>query len=196
MENPSRAIRILVVDDYEPFRRFLRFKLHSRPELQIVGEALDGLQAVQKAEELQPDLILLDIGLPRLNGIEAANRISRLLPMAKILFVSQENDTDVIAAALSLGGRGYLRKQSANSELLSAVEAVLQEDNLFVSTERLRSSPVTQPAKPHLLLQSNDDRFTGKLVCTRARVFISACSPLLQFRAEPFPDPPEAHGFL
>ena len=80
MENPSRAIRILVVDDYEPFRRFLRLKLHSRPELQIVGEASDGLQAVQKAQELQPDLILLDIGLPRLNGIEAANWISRLIP--------------------------------------------------------------------------------------------------------------------
>jgi DNA-binding NarL/FixJ family response regulator len=105
-----------------------------RPELQVIGEASDGFQAVQKADELQPDLILLDIGLPKLNGIEAAHRISRLVPSAKILFISQESDTDVVAAALSNGAKGYLRKQNANSELLSAVEAVLQGDR-FVSEE-------------------------------------------------------------
>ena len=106
--------------------------LEARPELQVIGEAADGFEAVQKAEELQPDLILLDFGLPTLNGIEAAHRISRLVPAAKILFVSQENDTDVVAAALSNGAKGYLRKQNANSELLSAIEAVLQGDR-FVS---------------------------------------------------------------
>jgi DNA-binding NarL/FixJ family response regulator len=132
MESSCAAVRILVVDDYEPFRRYTRATLEPRPELHIVGEASDGLQAVQKAEELQPDLILLDIGLPTLNGIEAAHRISRLVPAAKILFVSQESDTDVVAAALSNGAKGYLRKQDANSELLSAVEAVLQGDR-FVS---------------------------------------------------------------
>ena len=126
------AIRVLVVDDYEPFRRFVCATLEARPELQVIGEAADGFQAVQKAEELQPDLILLDIGLPTLNGIEAAHRISRLVPAAKILFVSQENDADVVAAALSNGAKGYLRKQNINSELLSAVEAVLQGDR-FVS---------------------------------------------------------------
>jgi DNA-binding NarL/FixJ family response regulator len=126
------AVRVLVVDDYEPFRRFVCTILEARPELQVIGEASDGLQAIQKAEELQPDLILLDIGLPTLNGIEAAHRISRLVPAAKMLFISQENDTDVVAAALSNGAKGYLRKQNANSELLSAVEAVLQGDR-FVS---------------------------------------------------------------
>jgi DNA-binding NarL/FixJ family response regulator len=106
--------------------------LGSIPDLQIIGEASEGLEAVQKAEELNPDLILLDIGLPTLNGIEAAHRISRLVPAAKILFVSQENDKDLVAAALSNGAKGYVRKQNANSELLSAVEAVLQ-GNRFVS---------------------------------------------------------------
>jgi CheY-like chemotaxis protein len=77
------SFRVLVVEDYEPFRRFVCSTLGTRPELQIVGEASDGLQAVQKAEELQPDLILLDIGLPTLNGIEAAHRISRLVPAPK-----------------------------------------------------------------------------------------------------------------
>jgi DNA-binding NarL/FixJ family response regulator len=126
------AVRILVVDDSEPFRRFVCALLAARPELQVIGEASDGLQAMQKAEELQPDLILLDIGMPALNGIEAAHRISRLVPAAKILFVSQENDKDVVAAALSDGAKGYLRKQNAGTELLSAVEVVLR-GNRFVS---------------------------------------------------------------
>jgi DNA-binding NarL/FixJ family response regulator len=134
MRNSFAPVRVLVVDDYEPFRRFLCEKLEARPELQVIGEASDGFQAVQKADALQPDLILLDIGLPKLNGIEAAHRISRLVPSAKILFISQESDTDVVAAALSNGAKGYLRKQNANSELLSAVEAVLQGDR-FVSEE-------------------------------------------------------------
>ena len=132
MRTSSAVVRILVVDDYEPFRRSLRAILQTRSDLQVIGEASDGLEAVQKAEELRPDLILLDVGLPILNGIEAAHRISRLVPAAKILFISQENDTDVVAAALSDGAKGYLRKQNANSELPFAVEAVLQGDQ-FVS---------------------------------------------------------------
>jgi DNA-binding NarL/FixJ family response regulator len=123
-----------MVDDYEPFRRFVCSKLQSRPEFQIVGEASDGLEAVQKAEELQPDLILLDIGLPKLNGIEAAHRISRLVPGASILFISQENDPDLVAAALSNGAKGYVRKENAETDLLAAMEAVVRGDR-FVSKE-------------------------------------------------------------
>jgi DNA-binding NarL/FixJ family response regulator len=140
------AVRVLVVDDYEPFRRFVCATLGASPELQVVGEAADGLQAVQKAEELQPDLILLDIGMPTLNGIEAAHRISRLVPAAKILFVSQDNDTDVVAAAFSDGAKGYLRKQNANTELLFAVEAVSRGDR-FVSEELISET------KPFLSLR-------------------------------------------
>jgi CheY-like chemotaxis protein len=133
MRNSSPVVRILVVDDYAPFRRFVHATLTSRPELQVVGEASDGLQAVQKAEELQPDLILLDIGLPTLNGIEAAHRITGLVPGATILFVSQNNDADVVAAALSNGAKGYVLKLNANGELLPAVEAVLRGEH-FVGT--------------------------------------------------------------
>ena len=125
--------RVLVVDDFEPFRHFLCATLEVRPELQVIGEASDGLQAVQKAEESQPDLILLDIGLPKLNGIEAAHRISRLVPAAKILFVSQENDADVVSAALSNGAKGYVLKLDANRELLPAVESILRGKD-FIST--------------------------------------------------------------
>jgi DNA-binding NarL/FixJ family response regulator len=89
MQNANQVVRVLVVDDHAPFRRFVRATLQARAELQVIGEASDGLQAVQQAEELQPDLILLDVGLPTLDGIEVAHRISRLVQSATILFVSQ-----------------------------------------------------------------------------------------------------------
>jgi DNA-binding NarL/FixJ family response regulator len=117
-----------VVDDYDPFRQFICSTLRKRPELQIVDEASDGLEAVQKAEELQPDLIVLDIGLPSLNGIEAARRIRKLSPKSKILFVSQESSADMVQEALALGGLGYIVKADAGKELLTAVNAVLRGD--------------------------------------------------------------------
>ncbi len=118
--------RILVVDDYESFRQFICSTLRKRPELQIVGEVSDGLGAVQKAEELQPDLIVLDVGLPSLNGLEAARRIHKLSPKSKILFVSQESSADVVQEALALGALGYVVKADAGKELLTAVNAVLR----------------------------------------------------------------------
>ncbi len=121
-----QAFRVLVVDDYEPFRRFVCSTLGTRPELQIVGEASDGLDAVHKAEELKPDLILLDIGLPKLNGIDAARRIRELAPQSKILFVSQESSVDVVQRAFSAGASGYVVKADAGNELPTAVKAVLR----------------------------------------------------------------------
>jgi DNA-binding NarL/FixJ family response regulator len=126
VENLRAPVRVLVVDDYVPFRQFVVSELGKRPELQVIGEACDGLEAVQKAEELQPDLIVLDIGLPTLNGIEASKRIHKLVPGAQILFVTQNNDADVVEAALSNGAIGYVLKPNASKELLHAVDAVLQ----------------------------------------------------------------------
>ena len=100
--------------------------LRKHPELQIIGEASDGLEAVQKTEEMQPDLILLDIGLPKLNGIEAARRIRNLSPKSKILVVSQESSAELVQAALSVGALGYVVKSHAGSDLLAAVKTVLQ----------------------------------------------------------------------
>jgi DNA-binding NarL/FixJ family response regulator len=122
----TSSIRVLVVDDFEPFRRFVCSKLEQRPDLQVIGEALDGLEAVRKVQELQPDLILLDIGLPTLSGIEAARRIRKFAPESKIIFVSQESSADVVQEALSLGMCGYLVKSQAQSDLLAAVDAVLE----------------------------------------------------------------------
>ena len=106
--------------------------LGKRPELQIIGEVSDGLKAVQKAQELQPDLILLDIGLPTLNGIDAARRIRKVAPKSKILFVSQESSSDVVEEALALGALRYVVKIHAGSDLLAAVEAISRAGSLSV----------------------------------------------------------------
>jgi DNA-binding NarL/FixJ family response regulator len=127
------TIHVLVVDDHEPFRRFICSTLGKKTGLQLIGEASDGLDAVQKAAELLPDLILLDIGLPSLNGIEAARRIHKLVPQAKILFLSQESSADIVQEALGLGALGYVVKGDAGSELLAAIRAVL-EGRQFVSS--------------------------------------------------------------
>jgi DNA-binding NarL/FixJ family response regulator len=129
---PAPAIRVLVVEDSEPFRKFIWSTLGKRPELQIVGEVSDGLEAVQKAEELQPDLILLDIGLPTLGGIEVARRIRKLSPESLILFVSQNTSVHVVQGALAEGAKGYVVKTDARRELLTAVDAVLRGEQ-FVS---------------------------------------------------------------
>ena len=127
------TVRVLVVDDYEPWRRFVASEFQKLPELEIVGEASDGLGAVQQAGELHPDMILLDIGLPTLNGLEAANRIRQVAPDAKIIFLTQNNDRDVVRAALSTGARGYVLKTDAGRELFPAMVGVLDSNN-FVSS--------------------------------------------------------------
>jgi len=133
-------MRILVVDDYEPIRRFVCSTLKQKPGLQVIGEALDGLEAVRKAEELQPDLILLDIGLPTLDGIEVARRILERSPESKILFVSQESAADIVQEAFSLGALGYVVKIDAGSELLAAVDAV-RRGSRFVSAKLVAHVP-------------------------------------------------------
>ena len=116
--------KTLVVDDGEGFRRFLCATLMETTECEIVGEASDGLQAVNQAEKLQPDLILLDLGLPTLNGIQAARRIRQLSPNAKILFVRQNSSPEIAQGALNVGAHGYLVK-SDMTELTSAISTVL-----------------------------------------------------------------------
>ena len=128
------AARILLVDDFERWRRFVAALLQKCPEWQIVGEASDGLEAIQKAKEFQPDLIALDIGLPKLNGIEAAPSIRKIAPESKILFLSVNRSLDIAAAALSAGGHGYVVKSDGANELLVAVEGILQGKRFVSST--------------------------------------------------------------
>ena len=125
-------IRVLVVEDFEPWRNFVCSTLQSEPGLQVIGEVSDGSEAVQKAEELKPDLVLLDIGLPTLNGIEAAKRIHQIVPEARILFLTQNNDLDVLRTAMTNGARGYILKMDAEGELIRAIVAVMRGEK-FVS---------------------------------------------------------------
>jgi DNA-binding NarL/FixJ family response regulator len=151
----ASTVRVLVVDDYEPFRRFVCSTLDQRPDLQVIGEASDGLEAVRKAEELKADLIVLDIGLPSLNGIEVARRIRKLCPECKILFMSQESSVDVAQAAFSLGAMGYVVKAHAGSELLAAMESVCQ-GRRFVSkglSGHDRSDAIDPQARGHFFQQ-------------------------------------------
>jgi len=133
-------VQILIVDDFLPWHRFVTSVLEEQPLLRIVGGAADGLEAVQKARESQPDLILLDIGLPTLNGIEAARRIRELSPKAKILFVSENRSWDIVEEALRIGSGGYVVKADAKRELLAAVEAVLKGKR-FVSSSLAGVTP-------------------------------------------------------
>jgi DNA-binding NarL/FixJ family response regulator len=132
--------RILLVEDFEPMLRYEASLLQENPEWQIIGEATDGLEAVHKAEALRPDVILLDIGLPTLNGIEAARQILVIIPGSKIIFVSQESSASVVAEALSFGALGYVLKIRAESDLRAAVKAVL-EGGQFVSRDLIVSEP-------------------------------------------------------
>jgi CheY-like chemotaxis protein len=132
-EHLLSLIRILMADDFEGWRHQVRLLLQVRTDLQVICEASDGAEAVQKADDLKPDLIVLDIGLPRLNGIDDARRIRQLSPASKILFLSQNNDPDVVQAALGAGALGCAHKTNAREELLPAIDAVLR-GNQFVGS--------------------------------------------------------------
>lgn len=118
-------VRVLVVDDVELWHTVVHMRLDREPNLHIIGVATDGLDAVRKAKELQPDLILLDVRLPKLNGLEAARQIGKVAPKSKILFLSLESDPDVVRGALSAGGLGYVLKAEAARDLLAGIESVL-----------------------------------------------------------------------
>lgn len=131
-------VKTLVVEDVDDFRQFLCSSLREKTQCEVVGEASDGLQAVQQAEELHPDLILLDLGLPVLNGIEAARRIVKVSPKSKILFVTQNCSREIAEGALRTGASGYLLKSDA-TDLPWAVQTVLNGEK-FVST-RVKEQP-------------------------------------------------------
>ena len=144
----TSTARIILVDDFKPWRRFVAAMLGENPDWEIVGEASDGLEAVQKAEAFQPDLIVLDIGLPKLNGIEAAASIHKVAPGSKILFLSENRDSDIAAAALGAGGNGYVVKSDGADELLVAIETVLNGKRFVSSrfTDFGFTAPERQPS--------------------------------------------------
>jgi len=118
-------VRLLLVDDVELWRTFVLMHLEKEPNLEVISVAADGLDAVRKAEELRPDLIMLDISLPGLNGLEVARQICAGAARSTILFLSGESDPDVVRHAFSAGGLGYVLKSDAARDLIPAIESVL-----------------------------------------------------------------------
>jgi DNA-binding NarL/FixJ family response regulator len=127
-------IRVMVVEDFEPFRRALCSNLEQNAQLRVICEVSDGLEAVCQAELHKPDLILLDIALPTLNGMEAARRILKAAPESKIIFLTMHTSPQLVEEAMKLGARGYVFKSHAADHLLLAIDAVLSGQQFVSST--------------------------------------------------------------
>lgn len=143
-------VQVLLVDDVPEVRIVIASFLKKDSRLKISSEASDGIEAVRKAEQLQPDLILLDIGLPCLNGLDAAHLIRKVSPQSKILFVSQESSAEIVQEAFRIGAHGYVVKADMMSDLLAAVDAVLRGDRFvgrrladLVTEEHAEESPAS-----------------------------------------------------
>jgi two-component system, NarL family, nitrate/nitrite response regulator NarL len=118
-------VRILVVDDYEPWRCFVRSVFSESSEFEIVGESTDGLEAIRMSAELEPDVILLDIGLPKLNGFDAAREIQKVSPNSKIVFVSLNRSPEMIREAQNIGAHGFVSKLDVEDGLMQAVRVAV-----------------------------------------------------------------------
>jgi DNA-binding NarL/FixJ family response regulator len=120
------TVRILVVDDHPVVRHGLRTLLRARPEWEIVDEAEDGIEAVEKADRLKPDIVVLDVSMPKMDGLEACRRIRKNVPKAEVLIVTQHDSPQMMREALGAGARGYVVKANMARDLPAAVEAVSQ----------------------------------------------------------------------
>src|SRR5579864_3367365 len=120
------AIRILIVDDHPVVRHGLRNLLEVQAGWEVVDEAADGLEALEKADRLNPDVILLDVSMPKMNGLEACRLIRKAVPASEVLIVTQHDSPQMMREALDAGARGYVVKSNAGRDLIAAVEAVSQ----------------------------------------------------------------------
>ena len=145
----------LIIEDFKEFSWFVLLTLLQKAEFQVIYQASDGLEGVQRAEELQPDLIVLDIALPRLNGIETARQIRKVSPNSKILFLTQQASAEVVKAAMRLGGQSCVLKGNAASELLLAVDAVFRGER-FVSPDLNFSETANAPLRHELIFCSDE----------------------------------------
>jgi DNA-binding NarL/FixJ family response regulator len=135
------TVRVLLVDDHEVVRRGLRFLLLTQSKYEVCGEAVDGEDALEKAQQLKPDVILMDVSMPKLNGLEATRLIRSMLPDSEVLILSQHESPEMVRQAFKAGARGYVVKSSIAKDLPVALDTVS------------RHQPFFDPAIPELATQ-------------------------------------------
>ena len=185
-----RNLRTLVVDDFEAFRRFVYSTLEQSLGVQIIGQASDGLEAVQLAKKLQPDLILLDVGLPAMSGLEVARRVRAFVP-AKFLFISALSDADVVQEAFNLGAIGYVHKPHAQSDLLPAIDAALKNKRFVGKGLEFSEDTDTEAPHQHEILLCRDDAAILRSFTHFIAAALSAGNPAIVLATEP-----HRHGLL
>ena len=155
------AFRILLADDHEVVRRGLCAILQNKSEWEVCGEAKDGIDAVEKAKRLKPDVVIIDIGMPNLNGLDATRRIVDALPQTKVLVLTLYESDDMIRQVLNAGARGFLLKSDAVRDLVAAVEALRRSGTYFTSkvAEMVRDGYLKRNTEP-VLLASKRTRLT------------------------------------
>jgi DNA-binding NarL/FixJ family response regulator len=121
----QNRIRILIADDHELMRHGLRSLLAARPDWEVCGEAIDGREAIEKTKLLRPDILLLDITMPRIGGLDVARAVSRDIPATQVLILSQYEESEMRPHALEAGARGYVSKSEAGRQLLTAIDALV-----------------------------------------------------------------------
>ena len=149
-----KPIRVFLADDHAVLRAGLRLLLSQSPKIEVIGEAEDGRETIKKVEALQPDLILLDLSMPRLGGLDALPALRRLAPSARILVLTMHKDPEYLQQAIRNGAAGYLLKQAADSELLAAIEAVMRGE-MYVHSSLTRS--LLNDLLPDPQVQEEDD---------------------------------------
>lgn len=129
----TATVRILIADDHEIVRRGLRAVLEAQPSWEVAGEAVTGREAVEKAKALQPDVAIIDVGMPELNGLEATRQILKALPHTEILILTMHENEQIVREVLDAGARGYVLKSDAGRDLVAAVDALCQHRPFFSS---------------------------------------------------------------
>jgi len=129
-----KPLSILIADDHAVMRRGLRALLETQPGWTVCAEACNGNEAVAEAQRLRPELAILDIGMPELNGLQATARIRKAVPQTRVLILTMHNDEDLVEATVKAGAHGYLLKSDAEQDLIAAVDALMQNRTFFTQT--------------------------------------------------------------
>jgi DNA-binding NarL/FixJ family response regulator len=168
----SAPVRILVADDHEVVRQGLRGLVEAQPGWQVVGEAVDGREAVEKAKQLRPDIVVLDVSMPNLNGLEATRQIRKAVPDTEVLILTMHDSEPLVRDVLEAGARGYVLKSDAGRELVTALQAVLKHRPYLTSRVSeivldgyIRNGSAAQPSRaPRAVRLSPREREIAQLL--------------------------------